>query len=92
MPIIIKNKDTLIFDDFVMKCCIGKRGFTKNIIEGDKKTQKGKFNLGNCTCTFSVNFGRCLVSKESNLRFIASNEYLFLLFLACFLDLILYFL
>ena len=46
MPIIIKNKDTLIFDDFIMKCCIGKRGFTKNKVEGDKKTPTGKFNLG----------------------------------------------
>ena len=42
MPIIIKNKDTLIFDDFVMKCCISKK--FKNKIEGDK-ISKGKFVL-----------------------------------------------
>ena len=24
MPIIVKNKDTLIFDDFIFKCCLGK--------------------------------------------------------------------
>ena len=30
MTIIIKNKDTLIFDDFKFRCSIGKMGFTKN--------------------------------------------------------------
>ena len=47
MPIIVKNKDTLIFDDFVFKCCVGLGGFTKDKIEGDKKTPKGEFKLGN---------------------------------------------
>lgn len=28
MTIIIKNKDTLMFDDFIFKCCVGKNGFT----------------------------------------------------------------
>ena len=47
MSIIIKNKETLIFDEFVFKCCIGKKGFTKNKVEGDLKTPVGNFNLGN---------------------------------------------
>ena len=47
MTIIIKNKDTLIFDDFKFECSIGKLGFTKNKKEGDKKTPKGTFNIGN---------------------------------------------
>ena len=47
MTIIIKNKETLIFDDFTFKCCIGKNGVTNNKIEGDKKTPKGLFSLGN---------------------------------------------
>ena len=47
MTIIVKNKDTLIYDDFEFKCCVGKNGFTKNKIEGDKKTPRGVFNLGN---------------------------------------------
>ena len=47
MTIILKNKDTLIFDDFKFKCCIGKNGFSKNKIEGDKKTPIGLFSLGN---------------------------------------------
>ena len=47
MNIIVKNKNTLILDDFEFKCCIGKYGFTKKKIEGDKKTPKGLFGLGN---------------------------------------------
>ena len=47
MPIIIKNKDTLIYDDFVFRCCVGKNGFTQNKIEGDKKTPRGIFELEN---------------------------------------------
>jgi len=47
MQIIIKNKDTLIYDDFKFKCCIGLNGFTKNKLEGDKKTPTGTFSIGN---------------------------------------------
>ena len=47
MTIIIKNKDTLIFDDFKFRCSIGKLGFTKNKKEGDKKTPRGIFDIGN---------------------------------------------
>ena len=46
MTIILKNKDTLIFDDFRFRCCIGKKGITNNKIEGDKKTPSGLFSLG----------------------------------------------
>ena len=47
MTILIKNKHTLQIDDFVFKCCIGKKGLTFNKIEGDKKTPKGIFNIEN---------------------------------------------
>ena len=47
MNIIVKNKDTLIFDEFKFKCCVGKNGFTKNKLEGDKKTPTGVYKLGN---------------------------------------------
>ena len=47
MNIAIKNKNTLILDDFKFKCCVGKYGFTKNKVEGDKKTPIGVFKLGN---------------------------------------------
>ncbi len=46
MQIFIKNKDTLLYDDFKFKCVIGKKGFTSKKIEGDKKTPKGTYNLG----------------------------------------------
>ena len=46
MTIILKNKETLKFDDFYFKCSIGKKGLTKKKIEGDKKTPIGTFSLG----------------------------------------------
>ena len=46
MTIILKNKETLIFDDFSFRCCIGEKGITDNKIEGDKKTPSGSFFLG----------------------------------------------
>ena len=45
MTIIIKNKATLIYDEFIFKCCIGKNGKSKHKIEGDYKTPKGIYNL-----------------------------------------------
>ena len=45
MTIVVKNKDTLIYDNFIFKCCVGKNGFSKEKIEGDKKTPIGKFSL-----------------------------------------------
>ena len=47
MTILIKNKHTLILDEFRFKCSIGKNGLSSNKIEGDKKTPKGKFKIGN---------------------------------------------
>ena len=46
MLINLKNKDTLIVDEFEFKCAIGKNGLKKNKIEGDKSTPKGIFSLG----------------------------------------------
>ena len=46
MIIQIKNKDTLIAEEFKFKCCIGKRGITKNKFEGDMHTPSGKFKIG----------------------------------------------
>ncbi len=45
MIIKIKNKDTLIYGEFIFKCCVGKNGFIKKKTEGDKKTPIGKFSL-----------------------------------------------
>ena len=47
MIIKLKNKETLEIDLFNLKCSIGKNGFTKKKIEGDKKTPKGIFSIGN---------------------------------------------
>ena len=46
MTIILKNKDTLIVNNFKLKCCIGRSGLNKNKYEGDGSTPKGKFKLG----------------------------------------------
>ncbi len=46
MQIIIKNENTLLYDEFKFKCSIGKNGKTSKKIEGDKKTPKGTFALG----------------------------------------------
>ena len=45
MIIHIKNKNTLIIDDFKLRCCIGKNGFKSKKIEGDNSTPKGFFYL-----------------------------------------------
>ncbi len=47
MTILIKNKQTLLIDDFKFKCCIGKKGSTNNKREGDQKTPKGTFEIEN---------------------------------------------
>ncbi len=47
MTIILKDKVTLAFDEFIFRCSIGKKGTTKKKIEGDKKTPSGTFSLGN---------------------------------------------
>ena len=46
MLIKLKNKDTLIIDEFKFKCCIGKQGINSRKIEGDNSTPKGKFKIG----------------------------------------------
>ena len=47
MTIFVKNKHTLQIDDFLFKCCIGKKGSTSNKKEGDEKTPKGTFKIEN---------------------------------------------
>ncbi len=45
MIIHVKNKNTLIIDDFKLKCCVGINGFTSNKKEGDFSTPRGLFKL-----------------------------------------------
>ena len=47
MTIFVKNKHTLEIDQFKFNCCIGENGSTRNKKEGDKKTPKGTFAIGN---------------------------------------------
>ena len=47
MIIFVKNKHTLQIDEFKFKCCVGKKGSTNNKIEGDGKTPRGTFEIGN---------------------------------------------
>ena len=45
MIIHVPNKNTLIIDDFELRCCVGKKGLNYNKNEGDYSTPKGIFNL-----------------------------------------------
>ena len=45
MTIFVKNKQTLQIDEFKFKCCLGKKGLTRNKKEGDQKTPKGTFEI-----------------------------------------------
>jgi len=47
MIILLKNKQTLKVDDHFLRCVIGKNGLTSKKKEGDKKTPKGTFDIGN---------------------------------------------
>ena len=47
MIIFLKNKHTLNVDDFNFRCCVGKKGKSKNKKEGDKKTPVGSFSIEN---------------------------------------------
>jgi L,D-peptidoglycan transpeptidase YkuD (ErfK/YbiS/YcfS/YnhG family) len=45
MIIHVPNKNTLIIDDFKLRCCVGKKGLNFNKKEGDYSTPKGLFSL-----------------------------------------------
>tara|TARA_B110000114_G_C14947456_1_gene338912 strand:+ start:99 stop:587 length:489 start_codon:yes stop_codon:yes gene_type:complete len=45
MLIHVKNKSTLIIDDFKLRCCVGKNGLNFNKKEGDYSTPIGTFKL-----------------------------------------------
>ena len=47
MIIYLKNKHSIKLDDFIFRCCVGKNGITKFKKEGDSKTPKGTFQIGN---------------------------------------------
>jgi len=45
MIIHVPNKNTLIIDDFKLRCCVGKKGINYSKKEGDYTTPKGLFKL-----------------------------------------------
>ena len=45
MIIHVIDKNTLIIDDFKLKCCVGKNGINSIKKEGDYSTPRGLFNL-----------------------------------------------
>ena len=45
MTIFLKNKHTLLIDEFKFKCSIGRKGKTFFKKEGDKKTPRGKYSI-----------------------------------------------
>ena len=46
MTILVKNKHSLLIDEFKFRCCIGKKRTSINKIEGDQKTPKGNYRIG----------------------------------------------
>ena len=46
MIIKVKNKESLIFDDFIFRCAVGKKGISSRKREADFCTPRGSFNLG----------------------------------------------
>lgn len=79
MTIFVKNKHTLLYKDFIFRCCVGRNNFSKKKVEGDKKTPIGVFNLENLyyredrfprpitklkICKIKKDMGWCNDSKE----------------------------
>jgi|TARA_B110001452_G_scaffold208454_1_gene178715 L,D-peptidoglycan transpeptidase YkuD (ErfK/YbiS/YcfS/YnhG family) len=65
MIIHVKNKNTLIIDDFKLRCCIGKNGLSSDKREGDYSTPKGLFNLQKLYFRKErVGIPRCKIGKK----------------------------
>tara|TARA_B100000780_G_scaffold48882_1_gene30343 strand:+ start:235 stop:723 length:489 start_codon:yes stop_codon:yes gene_type:complete len=65
MIIHVKNKNTLIIDDFKLKCCIGENGLSSNKKEGDYSTPKGLYNLKKLYFRKDrVGIPRCIIEKK----------------------------
>ncbi|MDA7552503.1 L,D-transpeptidase family protein [Candidatus Pelagibacter sp.] len=65
MIIHVKNKNTLIIDDFKIKCCIGKNGLNFNKKEGDLSTPIGLFNIKKLYFRIDrVGIPKCKIDKK----------------------------
>ena len=66
MIIHVPNKNTLIIDDFKLKCCVGKKGLNSNKKEGDYSTPKGLFNLRKLYFRKDrVDIPKCKINKKA---------------------------
>ena len=66
MIIHVKDKNTLIIDDFKLRCCVGKNGLRYSKIEGDYSTPKGLFSLKKLYFREDqVGIPRCNLNKKS---------------------------
>ena len=65
MIIHVPNKNTLIIDDFKLRCSIGKKGIKSNKKEGDYSTPKGLFSLRKLYFRKDrVNIPKCKINKK----------------------------
>ena len=65
MIIHVKNKSTLIIDDFKLQCCVGKNGLNLHKKEGDLSTPKGLFYLKKLYFRRDrVGVPKCKISKK----------------------------
>ena len=65
MIIHVKNKTTLIIDDFKFKCCVGKNGFNSYKKEGDYSSPRGLFKLKKLYFRKDrVAYPKCKISKK----------------------------
>ena len=61
----VKNKNTLIIDDFKLRCCIGKKGLNSNKKEGDLSTPRGLFTFKKLYFRKDrVGYPKCKISKK----------------------------
>ena len=76
MIIYLKNKHTLVVDEFQFRCAIGKNGLSNKKIEGDFCTPKGIFKLEKLYYRKDrVNFEKCgLKSEKINNRMVWCND------------------
>ena len=77
MIITLKDKQTLIADEFQFKCCIGKNGKSINKKEGDFKTPKGKIVYGGGGIIPDVFVALDTTSYLSNFYFNSINNFAF---------------
>ena len=65
MIIHVKNKSTLIIDDFSLRCCVGKNGITSYKKEDDLSTPRGLFKLKKLYFRKDrLTFPKCKIKKK----------------------------